>query len=128
MAALPGSGGDVLGRAFRAVLRFLSEVCEDTSPTRNVDELNLYKSEYIAFPINISISRSLALISGSARDLCHSIWLRDADNAESSTAQPFGSTRLPAYLPSIPLQFLAISAGHLRCRIVCFDRRFNHTS
>ncbi|KAK1073117.1 hypothetical protein LTR12_004865 [Friedmanniomyces endolithicus] len=39
MAALPGSGGEVLGWAFGDDLCYLSEVCEDALLTRDVDEL-----------------------------------------------------------------------------------------
>ncbi len=123
MAALPGSGGDVLGWAFGDELRYFPEVCEDALLTRDVDEL--VEVRVYSFSINISISRSLALTSGSARDRATP---SDYAMVPMQCLASSTSTRPPANMPSIPLHFPTLAAAHHLCRVVCFDRSSEHTS
>ncbi len=67
MAALPGSGGDVLGWAFRDELPYFSEVCGEGLLTRDGDEL--VDVRVYSFPINFYITGFVALTFGPAGDL-----------------------------------------------------------
>jgi len=106
MAALPGSGGDVLGWAFGDELRYFSEVCGEGLLTRDGDEL--VDVRVYCFSIGISINRSFALTAGYDGD---SATLSDCAMRSIHCLPPSTSTRPPGYLPSIPLLFLTMPAA-----------------